>query len=485
MDLIGALNERNFDIWAVSGSNKWSVEPVFAHFGFPPERIIGIELGVEGGVLTGETSGAIPIREGKIDALRARTHAVPLLVASDSKNDIPLLSLFRGAQGSGQLPETRHGGVLQERAHHGRQLVGPRGITPRHGVSMPDAALTVIGGGAVGLAIAAELAARHAPLYLIERNPKYGQETSSRNSEVIHAGIYYATGSLKARLCVEGNRILYELCARHRIPHKRITKIITATRPEEEAELARLHALGTSNGVELRMMTRRRSSHSSRRSSPSAASFPPIPGSSARTGSWITISRRQRRTGREVQTHCTVVGLERRSADYVLTVEEAGVRSTFTSERVINAAGLESDTIASLAGIDVDAEGYRLHYSRGCYFSLPASLSTCVSRLVYPVPTHETLGVHAVLDLGGRLKFGPDIEYQDGRALDYRVDESKRSGVRCLRPPHTPPRPGRRPHARHERHTAQAAGPRGTGERLSDQGREPARAPGTHQPRRH
>ena len=119
---------------------------------------------------------------------------------------------------------------------------------------MADAALTVIGGGAVGLAIAAELSRRHAPLYVLERNPKYGQETSSRNSEVIHAGIYYANGSLKARLCVEGNRLLYGICGRHNIPHRRITKIITATRPSEESELRRLRALGEGNGVTLRMM---------------------------------------------------------------------------------------------------------------------------------------------------------------------------------------------------------------------------------------
>jgi phosphoserine phosphatase len=96
VDLIGALQERNFEIWAVSGSNKWSVEPVFAHFDVPAERVIGIELGVDEGILTGETAGAIPIREGKIDALRARTQVVPLLAASDSKNDIPLLRYASG-----------------------------------------------------------------------------------------------------------------------------------------------------------------------------------------------------------------------------------------------------------------------------------------------------------------------------------------------------------------------------------------------------
>ncbi|HTY57241.1 MAG TPA: haloacid dehalogenase-like hydrolase [Bacteroidota bacterium] len=96
VDLIGALKERRFEIWAVSGSNKWSVEPVFAHFGIPPENVIGIELGVDEGLLTGTTAGPIPIRGGKIDALRARTKTVPLFAASDSKNDIPLLLYSSG-----------------------------------------------------------------------------------------------------------------------------------------------------------------------------------------------------------------------------------------------------------------------------------------------------------------------------------------------------------------------------------------------------
>jgi L-2-hydroxyglutarate oxidase LhgO len=292
---------------------------------------------------------------------------------------------------------------------------------------MADAALTVIGGGVVGLAIAAQLSRHHAPLYLLERNPKYGQETSSRNSEVIHAGIYYPNGSLKARLCVEGNRLLYDICGRHNILHRRITKIITATRHEEEAELERLRALGRENGVTLRMMTAEEVLSLEPRIVTVGGLFSPDTGIISAHGLMDYFYRTAKEHGAEVQTHCRVVALERRSGDYLVTVNEGEGRTTFTSERVINAAGLESDTIASLAGIDVDRAGYRLHYSRGCYFALSPSLSGCVRRLVYPVPTSETLGVHAVVDLGRRLKFGPDIEYQETRELDYRVDEKKRA----------------------------------------------------------
>ena len=120
---------------------------------------------------------------------------------------------------------------------------------------MPDAAITIVGGGVIGLAIAAELAPRYSPLFVLERNPRYGQETSARNSEVIHAGIYYPEGSLKAQLCVEGRELLYDLCERNGVPYRRITKIITATKKEEEAELERLYAVGTANGAPLRRLT--------------------------------------------------------------------------------------------------------------------------------------------------------------------------------------------------------------------------------------
>ena len=130
--------------------------------------------------------------------------------------------------------------------------------------------------------------------------------------------------------------------------------------------------------------------------------------------------------GAEVQTRCEVIGVERQNGSYLISIREGQGVSTFTSERVVNAAGLESDTIAQLAGIDVEKYGYRIHYAKGSYFALPSSYKALISRLVYPVPTKETLGVHALLDLGGRIKFGPDIDYLDDRTLNYSVDENKR-----------------------------------------------------------
>jgi L-2-hydroxyglutarate oxidase LhgO len=293
-------------------------------------------------------------------------------------------------------------------------------------ILMADIAVTVIGGGVVGLAIAAELSRSYTPLYLLERNPKYGQETSARNSEVIHAGIYYPPNSLKARLCVEGKNLLYELCARHEIPHQRITKIITATKVEEEPELERLYRLGTGNGVELTMLSAAEVHALEPNIDSVGGIHSPSTGIISAHGLMDFYAHTAKAHGAEIQTRCTVVGIEQRSGGYDVCVEEDGVRSSFSSEWVINAAGLESDTIASLVGIDVDREGYRIHYCKGSYFALPGSMHTLVRRLVYPVPTKHSLGVHVVLDLGGRIKFGPDVEYLPDRQQNYTVDPAKR-----------------------------------------------------------
>jgi L-2-hydroxyglutarate oxidase LhgO len=292
---------------------------------------------------------------------------------------------------------------------------------------MADAAVTVIGGGVIGLAIAAELAQRHSPVFLLERNPRYGQETSARNSEVIHAGIYYPQGSLKARLCVEGRELLYGLCEKHGIPHKRITKVITATRKEEEPELERLFNAATANGAPIERLTAAQVSAMEPTVTTVGGLLSPSTGIISAHGLMDYFYHAIRERGGEVQMHCTVVGLDKVPDGYRISIREGEEVSTFTSEWVVNAAGLEADTIAALAGIDVDAAGYRIHYCKGSYFALPSSMNGLAKRLVYPVPTKHSLGVHVVLDLGGRLKFGPDVEYLPNRVQDYSVDIAKRA----------------------------------------------------------
>jgi len=291
---------------------------------------------------------------------------------------------------------------------------------------MADVRVTVIGAGVVGLAIAAELSRTHRPLLLLERHPRHGQETSSRNSEVIHAGIYYDPGSLKARLCVEGRELLYALCERHGIPHRRIGKIITAAVPEEAAALEALLARGKENGVPLAMLTGDAVRMMEPRVRSAAGLFSPSTGIVSAHGLMDCFHHSALQNGAIFQPRCEAVAVERSADGYTVTVREGAAESAITSETVVNAAGLDADTVAATAGIDPDRTGYRQHWAKGNYFALPASMKGLVSRLVYPVPHGESLGVHVVVGLDGRVKFGPDVEYLAERKRDFAVDEGRR-----------------------------------------------------------
>jgi L-2-hydroxyglutarate oxidase LhgO len=303
---------------------------------------------------------------------------------------------------------------------------------------MADTPLTVIGAGVVGLAVAARLAPRLSGLVVLERRDRHGTETSSRNSEIIHAGIYYPTGSLKARLCVRGKALLYETCETLGIPHRRTGKLIVATEGDDEGELDRLFALGRANGVELERL----SGEACRRLEPHVPAvsglFSPSTGIVSAHGLMDALLREARGAGALLQARAEMVGLERRDGDWRLTIRTPAGTESFTSERVVNAAGLESDTVAARAGIDLDTARYRLHWWKGSYFAVSSRKSRLLSRLVYPLPDPVSLGVHAVLGLDGRLRFGPDAEHLPDRRLDFTVDESRRAafgqGVRRLVP---------------------------------------------------
>jgi L-2-hydroxyglutarate oxidase LhgO len=292
---------------------------------------------------------------------------------------------------------------------------------------MADTPVTIVGAGVVGLAVAARLARRFPEPVILERRERHGSETSSRNSEVVHGGMYYPEGSLKARLCVRGRRLLYETCERLDVAHRRIGKLIVATSPGEVSEVERLHALGVANGVEeLRLLTGAEC-RALEPAVPSVAGlFSPATGIVSAHGLMDAFLHEARAAGAILQPRAELIAIERRDRDYLLTMRTPDGLETLTSERVVNAAGLEADTVAALAGIDVDAACYRLHWWKGSYFALSGPSARLVARLVYPVPTHVSLGVHAVLGLDGRVRFGPDADYLPDRALDYAVDEAKR-----------------------------------------------------------
>jgi len=283
--------------------------------------------------------------------------------------------------------------------------------------------ITIIGAGVIGLAVAEELSRRFKNVLLLEKNDSYGQETSSRNSEVIHAGIYYPEGSLKASLCVEGRKLLYETCEKRDIPFRRTGKLIVATKPEEEEALASLLGKAQLNGVDDLLLLSGRVIHSLEPEVFAEAGL-----LSPSTG--IIDSHRLMRAllvgamenGATTVFRSCVTAAQFDGVRYDLEVN--GGEYHVSTRVVVNSAGLHSDRVAALAGIDIDRERYRLKLCKGSYFS--ASPPPRIRHLVYPVPMpkHEGLGVHATIDLGGRVRFGPDVEYVDG--IDYRVDEGKR-----------------------------------------------------------
>ena len=287
-----------------------------------------------------------------------------------------------------------------------------------------DADLTVIGAGVVGLAVASEVADNNLRLFVIEKNETHGRGISSRNSEVIHAGIYYPHGSLKASLCVEGRELIYEICRKHKIPYRRRGKLIIAVTDEELPALERLAKNAADCGVtSLELCDRGRTRVLEPGVSAAGALFSPETGTVSAHALMDYFFHAARAKGAEIAYGTEVVGVEPVNSGYrISTVSGTGERFEFVTAQVVNAAGLHSDAIAGMTGTE-----YHLHYCKGDYFSLSNIPVGLVRRLIYPVPQEKGagLGVHLTIDLGGRMKLGPDATYI-GRSEHYTVDPRKR-----------------------------------------------------------
>jgi L-2-hydroxyglutarate oxidase LhgO len=284
--------------------------------------------------------------------------------------------------------------------------------------------IAIIGAGVVGLAIAAQVASRNRSVFVLEKNERFGQETSSRHSGVIHSGIYYPAGSLKAKLCVEGNHLLYELCPKHGIGHKKLGKLIVATNDEETRQLQELKAKGQRNGVVgLKIISRGELKEMEPNVEGVAALLSPSTGIIDSHALMEHFVAKAKDGGAEIAYRKKVVGIENVSHEYKVTVEENDKgKFSFTTRILINCAGLYCDKVAELAGIDLDRAGYRLHYCKGEYFTVGGGKNRLVKRLIYPVPEVKDtgLGVHVTLDLEGRMRLGPNTQYVD--SIDYAVD---------------------------------------------------------------
>jgi L-2-hydroxyglutarate oxidase LhgO len=285
-----------------------------------------------------------------------------------------------------------------------------------------DADITIIGAGVIGLSIASEMADSKQNIYILEKNRSHGMGISSRNSEVIHAGIYYPQDSLKARLCMEGRERLYEICANNNIPFKKMGKLIIANTKDEMAQIERLLRNAEHNGVPASLIDQDQIKIVEPNIRAFGALYSPETGIFSVHALMDYYLHEAKRGGAEIAYETEVKEIKAVSGGYKITTMGAdGEPYDFLSEKVVNAAGLNSDTIAGMIG-----KSYRHHYCKGNYFRIADSKNGMVRRLIYPVPEekHVGLGVHLTMDLGGRMKLGPDTAYIE-RTEDYRVDAAR------------------------------------------------------------
>lgn len=279
----------------------------------------------------------------------------------------------------------------------------------------------VIGAGVVGLACARELARNGKEVVVLETHDSFGTETSARNSEVIHAGIYYPAGSLKATLCVTGRAKLYAFCERYNVDYRRCGKLIVATTEAQVSRLYEIRNRAIDNGVtDLQIITEA----SARKIEPTlrctAALLSPSTGIVDSHGLMLALLGDAERHGAVLATRSPVLSITSHRAGFDLEIGGA-VPAVLRTSKLINSAGLWAPHLASrISGLD-HSHVPGAYFAKGNYFSL--SGKSPFSRLVYPVPEPGGLGVHLTIDLGGQARFGPDVEWIN--EVDYSVQPSR------------------------------------------------------------
>ena len=275
----------------------------------------------------------------------------------------------------------------------------------------------VIGAGVVGLAAAKFLAEAGREVIVLEAADMIGTETSARNSEVIHAGIYYPTGSFKAKACVEGNRFLYDYCAERGLPHKRLGKLIVASEESERPRLAALKQKAADNGVhDLELLSAKEVELLEPAVRCVGGLLSPSTGVIDSHALMLSYQGDAEAAGAMIAFLSPVIGGRVRPAGGVAIDVGGDEPMTLAADLVVNSAGIDAIAVASsFAGAPVD-KFPKASMAKGNYFSLLGKQP--FSRLVYPMPVPGALGVHVTVDMGGQCKFGPDIEWIDVKNYD-------------------------------------------------------------------
>lgn len=279
----------------------------------------------------------------------------------------------------------------------------------------------VVGAGVVGLAVARALAMAGREVIILDAAEGIGTETSSRNSEVIHAGIYYPANSLMARFCVAGRRMLYPYCDEKGVPHRNCGKLIVATNEREDAMLAGIQARAEANGVEgMRVLTAAEAMAMEPNLQCTSALHSPATGIVDSHSYMLALQGDAENAGATAVFFSPMVG--GRVAGRAMEVDVGGADPmTLRCTLLINAAGLHAPFVARhIHGMPPDRVPTE-YFAKGNYFTLAGR--SPFSRLIYPVPVPGGLGVHLTMDLGGQAKFGPDVEWID--TIDYTVDPQR------------------------------------------------------------
>lgn len=284
----------------------------------------------------------------------------------------------------------------------------------------------VIGAGVVGLACARALAAKGFETIILERHAAFGQETSSRNSEVIHAGLYYPSHSLKAGLCVDGSRRLYDYAAARGIAHRRCGKLIVATQQQQEERLHALHDQAVSNGLgDTRLLTKKQALALEPQLRCVAALHSPATGIISSHALMLALLADAEAGGAVLSLNSEVLAGEAlTSQGNRLLVESSGETMWLAADVIVNAAGLSAVAVAGQIEGCPQAMLPEAFFAKGNYYALSGRAP--FSRLIYPVPEPGGLGVHLTLDLAGQARFGPDVEWVE--TPDYTVDPHRADG---------------------------------------------------------